>query len=547
MKRFIENYTDKTYDLIIIGGGITGASVAYEAASRGLSVALFEKSDFGSETSAATSKMIHGGLRYLSTYDFGLVRESLRERRILTNIAPNLIHPTAFVFASYKRDKVSNSKMKLGMVLYQLFSFDRNWLWDKSKKMPGFKSLSKEEMIAKFPNALSQGLDGGQMFYDCISHSPERLTLTFVKSAVKYGADVSNYCEVNDFDIETIATEKIVKGVYVTDKTTNKKHLVKGKLVINCSGPWADILLDKVKKVEVNQELRRSEGIHFITKQKIGNHIYSGSTKTGRHFFLVPYRNHTLVGTTDKEFIGNPDKYKVTKAAILGLINEVNESFGNKVKLKYEDVIHAYGGLRPLVEDQTESSYKSSRKYEITGEKKNGIEGLITVEGGKFTTSRSLAEKAIDKAISILGYDESKSISKKAPLVGCEIKNYANFVAEKQKQHTDFSPSQIEYLVRSYGTKMDEIMNLTTLENLSTEPLNSEGELVAQVIYAIRNEMALSLADIVLRRTTIGHLGHPGKEILNKICEIAAQELNWDSVKKAHEIAKVDELLQLPK
>ena len=547
MERFIENYTDKTYDLIIIGGGITGASVAYEAASRGLTVALFEKSDFGSETSSATSKMIHGGLRYLSTYDFGLVRESLRERRVLTNIAPNIVHPAAFVFASYKRDKASNNQMKLGMILYQLFSFDRNRLWDKSKKMPGFKSLNKEEMILKFPNALTQGLEGGQMFYDCVSHSPERLTLTFLKSAVKYGAHVSNYCEVNDFDVEKHENEKIVKGVFVTDKITNKKHLVKGKLIINCSGPWADILLDKVKNVEENQELRRSEGIHFVTKQKIGNHIYSGATKNGRHFFLIPYRNHTLVGTTDKEYIGKPEDYKVTKKAILGLIDEVNESFGNKEKLKYEDVIHAYGGLRPLVEDQTESSYKSSRKYEITGEKKNGIEGLITVEGGKYTTSRSLAENAIDKAINILGYGASKSISEKTPLVGCDLKNYADYVAEKQKQYADYSPNHIEYMVRSYGTAMDEIMDLTTQENLSKEPLNNEGELVAQVVYAIRNEMALTLADIVLRRTTVGHLGNPGKGILSKMAQIAAHELNWNREKMAKEITEVAELLQLPK
>ena len=546
MERFIENYTDKTFDIVIIGGGITGASVAYEAASRGLSVAVLEKSDFGSQTSSATSKMIHGGLRYLSTYDFGLVRESLRERRILTNIAPNIIHPAAFVFATYKKDKASNNQMKLGMILYQLFSFDRNWLWDKSKKMPGFKSLSKEEMILKFPNALTDGLEGGQMFYDCVSHSPERLTLTFLKSAVKYGANISNYCEVTEFDIEKKGDIKIVKGVYVKDKQTNQKKLVKAKLIINCSGPWADILLDKVKNVSVNQELRRSEGIHFITKQKIGNHIYSGATKTGRHFFLIPYRNHTLVGTTDKEFIGKPDDFKVTKTAIIGLINEVNESFGNKVKLKYEDVIHAYGGLRPLVEDQTESSYKSSRKYEITGEKKNGIEGLITVEGGKYTTSRSLAENAIDKAVNILGGNSLNSISKKTPLTGCDMKNYANYVTDKQRQYADFEPEQIEYMVRSYGTEIDDLLNLNKLLGLSTDPLNTEGELLVQVVYAIRNEMALTLKDIVLRRTTVGHLGNPGRLVLEKMAKVAAQELNWSSDKMALEIAEVDAFLQLP-
>ena len=154
MKRFIENYQGKEFDLVVIGGGITGATVAYEAASRGLSVALIEKSDFGSATSAATSKMIHGGLRYLSTYEFGLVRESLKERRVLTNIAPNFIHPASFLFAIYKKDKVSNFMMKIGMLLYELFSFDKNRLWDKSKKMPHHKSVSSEQVLKLFPNAV---------------------------------------------------------------------------------------------------------------------------------------------------------------------------------------------------------------------------------------------------------------------------------------------------------------------------------------------------------------------------------------------------------
>ena len=546
MERFIENYQGDEFDLVVIGGGITGATVVYEAALRGLSVSLIEKADFGSATSAATSRMIHGGLRYLSTFEFALVRESLKERRVLTNIAPNFIHPASFLFSTYKKDKVPNYMMKIGMLLYELFSYDKNWLWDKSKKMPYHQSLSAEQISSLFPNAINKGLTGGQMYYDCSSHSPERFTLAFIKSAVKYGAKVANYTEVDDFIVEEGKKMKTVKGVHVIDKLSNKKYNIKAKLVINCAGPWADILLGKAKEKSVLQELRRSEGIHFITKKLVDKHVFSGSTAKGKHFFLVPYRHHTLIGTTDKEYIGKPDDYKVTKKAIIELLTDVNESFGSKEKIKYEDIVYSYGGLRPLVEDQTDDVYNSSRKYEITGEKKNGIQGLITVEGGKFTTSRMLAEKAINKTIKILKLPKKKSISNKKYLYGCDIGNFQNFVSKNQNQYDYYTPQQIEYLSKCYGTEIDELFAIADENESYKKPLNIDGESLSQVVFAIRNEMALSLSDIMMRRTGIGQLGHPGKETLNKVAKLAAKELKWDSKKLADEINQMEEIFQLP-
>ncbi len=549
MDRFIENYNGKEFDLIVIGGGITGASIAYEAASRGLDVALVEKSDFGSATSAATSKMIHGGLRYLSTFEYALVRESLKERRVLMNIAPNYVHPAPFVFSSYKKDKVSFSLLKIGMYIYELFSFDKNWIWDKSKSMPSFKSLNAEQILNLFPNALSDNLVGGQIYYDCSNHSPERFTLSFIKSAIKHGASVANYTEVDDFIVENISKKKkLVKGVKVTDIISGISKELKGKLVINCTGPWADIMLDKVKNNSINNEnLRRSEGIHFIINRNIGNTTYSGYSKSGRHFFLHPYRNYTLVGTTDKEFIGKPEDYKVTKEAIDGLIEEVNSAYGSKEKIKYKDIQYYYGGLRPLVEDQTEESYKSSRKYEITGEKKNGIEGLITVEGGKYTTSRMLAEKAVNKVIRILKRPKRKSISETTQLFGCEIKNYKRFIEEKTQQYSKYEPNQIEYLIRCYGTEIDSIIKLAESDSNLNQKLNADGELLAEVQFAIREEMAITLSDIIFRRTGVGLLGYPGKEIIHKIAKLAAKELNWDEATINNEIKIVEKKFELPK
>lgn len=546
MERFIENYHGKEFDLLVIGGGITGATVAYEAASRGLSVALIEKKDFGSATSAATSKMIHGGLRYLSTFEFGLVRESLRERRILSNIAPNFIHPVPFIFSMYKKDKVSAFAMKIGMILYELFSFDKNWLKDKSKKMPYYETISAEKVKELIPIAPTKDLIGGQLYYDCSSHSPERFTLAFVKSAQKYGASVSNYTEMLDFLIEKQGKLKIVKGISALDTLSGKKIEIRSKLVINCAGPWADLVLDKVKKNHEKQELRRSEGIHIVVNKLVENYIFSSSTEKGKHFFLVPYRNKTLIGTTDKEYIGRPDEYKVTKKAILELINDVNKSMEQGELLKYEDVLYTYGGLRPLVEDQTEDVYNSSRKYEITGEKKNGIAGLITVEGGKYTTSRMLAEKAINKAFKILKYPNKASISEKEYIYSSEIEDFAEFIATKQQQYSFLKPEQVTFLAKSYGNEIDKVLSIFTENSELQQILNADGENLAQVIYAIRYEMAKTLPDILLRRTCLALLGNPGKEIIEKIANIAAKELSWKPEKVQEEIQKMETILKIP-
>lgn len=547
MNRFTEKYKDEQFDMIIIGGGITGASVAYEAASRGLSVALVEKNDFASATSAASSKMIHGGLRYLAKMELRLVRESLRERRILTNIAPNFVHPMQFMFSMYKSDKTPAFLMRVGMILYEILSFDKSFLWDKSKKMHSYKTLSPQKVKELIPKANSEGLKGAHVYYDCWNHSPERLTLAFLKSAVHFGAKISNYTEMTDFIVEKINdTTRRVKGITVLDKLTNQKHEIKGKLVVNCAGPWADILLGKTKSNGSNENLRRSEGIHIVTKKHVDKYVFAAYSPQNQHFFVIPYRNHTLIGTTDKEFIGNPDNFKVTKNSIDELIEKVNSSFGDGEKIKFSDVKYTYGGLRPLVEDQTEDVYKSSRKYEVTNEKKNGIEGLFTVEGGKFTTSRSLAQSVVNKAFRHLKIKKVKSDTRHNYLIGSEIINIEKFVEQKSKQFPMFKKHQINFLVESYGTEIDKLMEIYLSDENLQVILNEDGENLAQVVYAIRFEMAKTLNDIIFRRTTLGELGDLKDEQIELIASIAKKELNWTDEQKIKQIALVMEKLKIP-
>jgi glycerol-3-phosphate dehydrogenase len=543
MNRFIEHPTNKTYNIIVIGGGISGAAVAYEAASQGYSVALVEKGDFGAGTSAATSKLIHGGLRYLANFEFGLVRESLKERKTLENIAPNFVYPLAFLVPLHKTGVRKKSILEPGMLIYDILSYDKGFTWDKNKRLPIHRLLSREKVLELEPILYADDLTGAILYYDCANFNPERLTLAFIKSAVKYGADVSNYAKVEDF----VRDGKRINGVVVRDLLSNNTQTLHGKLIINCGGPWADILLNIARGNEAPQHIRRSEGIHIITKKITNaNAAVSGLTPTGRPCNLIPWRGHTLIGTTDREYIGDPDKYCVTREKIEEYIAEVNASFGNPNLLHYSDVVYAYGGLRPLIDDQTKDVYKTSRKYEIFDHEQDGLAGMLTVEGGKYTTSRNLAENVL-KTVSKKFGRKSNSITAQQHLVGCEIHELDGFIRDAKSFYPDFSENTVDYLARIYGTEFPKVMEIACSHKQYATPLNADGEMLGQVIYAIREEMACTLMDIFIRRTGIGTLGHPGKEVLKTLVGIAARELHWDTRRIERELESADKTLALPK
>ena len=536
MKRFIDDYKNESFDILVIGGGITGAAVAYDAASRGLSVALVEKNDFGGATSAATSKVIHGGLRYLKTFEFGLVRESLNERRILGNIAPNYVYPIPFMFIN------PTFVMKIGLFVYDLLAFDKKFTWDKSKKIPNHYPLSRKEVIEKVPNTKREGLQGARVYYDSLSIFPERLTLSFIKSAIHYGAKVSNYTKVENF---FIPEGNKVSGIVVRDLVNNTSHILKGKLTINCTGPWADIVLKLAKKGDSHDKIRRSEGIHLIVKDIINKQAVGTMTKDG-HFFLIPWRGHSLIGTTDKEYPGTPEEYHVTRQSIQELLDTVNMDFGNNNPIQYSDVLFTYGGLRPLLDAKGKDVHTTTRKYEIYDHSDEGLPGLITVEGGKYTTSRNLAENVLKTVEKRLGAKLGKCKTHKQRLIGCKIENIEKFIDSIKKENADFKNATVEYLGRNYGTEYDHILKLARQDKRLAEILTDDGEILAQVVYAIKNEMAVTLKDILFRRTGIGTLGNPGKTVLEKVADIAANELGWSADRKKQEILEVEKIFKLP-
>jgi len=543
VRRFIEEPIHQAFDVIVVGGGITGAAVAYEAASRGLRTALVEKKDFACATSSATSKLIHGGLRYLANAEFGLVRESLKERRTLENIAPNFVYPIPMMMVHDGVCPKNNAvEIGIGLQIYDALSYDRNRTWDRSKKIPPHRKISTDEALVLEPGIFARGMKGASVFYDCANIFPERLTLAFIKSAVFHGALAANYARVDDFLTNGGGR---VKGVRVTDLLTGKTSELTGAMVINCTGPWADLLLGLARPGNAPGSLTRSEGIHIVTRKRVNSHVVSYMTREGRHFFMVPWRNHTLIGTTDRPFTGMPDEYRVTLRSILGLIEEVNTTLGTEV-VTSDDVLYAYGGLRPLVEDVSADTYGASRKYEIHDNAGDGLEGLITVEGGKFTTSRNLAETAVDLVEKKLNRRPMASPTARRYLWGSQIPDMKTFMLDLNRKNRDFDPATTEYLGRNYGTEHQGVLDLARNEGALREMLNSDGEIMAQVVYAVRHEMARKLSDIVLRRTGIATLGNPGDGVLEEIAAAAGRELGWDGGRIEQELTETGEALRVP-
>ncbi len=292
--------------------------------------------------------------------------------------------------------------------------------------------------------------------------------------------------------------------------------------------------------------MHRSEGIHIVTRALIppGTAV-SAMVPGGGHCFLIPWRGHTLIGTTDKPFHGHPDDYRVTRDSIRELITAVNKAFSG-LGLTFADVRYCYGGLRPLVESEDETTYDASRKYEICDHAEAGLKGLVTVEGGKWTTSRHLAEKVVDHLAVTTHLPVGRSISTRQHLHGCVIRDLQSHLTALRKRHSDFDGDTTDTVGRLYGNAADAVLDLARYLPTGAVRLDADGEILAQAVYAARYEMARTLSDIVLRRTGIATLGNPGETVLRQVAAAAAPELDWDETRIAEEIRTTMASLTVP-
>lgn len=535
-KGYIAEARGRVFDVLIVGGGITGACAARDASRRGLSVAVVEKEDWASGTSSRSSKLVHGGLRYLELFDFKLVFEACRERRRLLLNAPHVVWPQPFVYPVYKGDKNPLFMIAIGLWLYDILALFRNV---QNHQLHGSKRILEVE-----PELDASRLKGGGQFYDCATDDA-RLTLSHIQSARLEGACCLSYAQVVDF----LDEKGMVRGARVRDALSGEEFDVEARLVLNCTGPWTDIVC-RLDEPEAAPKLRPTKGSHVIVpweRVKAYNALPLISPSDKRMLFLVPWGDYALIGTTDTDYEGDYDDVHASADDVDYILEAANHALP-RARLTHGDVISTYAGLRPLV---VEGGGKDVKESQVSREHSiyESHSGLVSIAGGKLTTARSMAEELVDLAARRLeerfGVRPRKCTTKNAPVFG--------------KDGVDFS-RRLQRLAREVRLADDVIDNLQRLGTgavrvlamLAEDPSLSArlGEGVpyieAEVVYSAREEMAMSLSDFMVRRSLLFYEDREqGLGCAERVARLLGGELGWDEQERSRQVEEYRRVVEL--
>lgn len=491
MPRDLTQALSKQFDMLIIGGGSNGTAVARDAALRGLSVALLEKEDFGYGTVSRSTRLIHGGLRYLELFDFGLVREGLREREILLRTAPHLVRPLAFFTPVYKHSRVGVPKLRVGMWLYDLLS------WDKS--LPRHRFLSPPKAAAAEPLVNTDGLQGAFVYYDGHVPMPERLCLEAALQAAEYGAVIVNHARAERLD-----RAGDMYAVTVHDELTRRTYEVRARSVINATGPWADEVNDRL--IGTSQpRLRRTKGIHLLVPKVSEHAVVMLAESDGRLFFAIPWGDYTYIGTTDTDFDGDLDRIRAEEDEIEYLVRETKRVFP---EADISRVHLSTAGVRPLVRDpRARHEGQVSRKHRVLHHREEGLPGYFSVLGGKITNMRSVAEETVDEAVRFLGAHAAPCTTREALFPGGMHPDLAQFKADLTTHYgaKGIARETVDNMVDLYGTAAPNVLDLAVRDPELAAPVIDDGpDIWAQLTYSVEREWTYTAADFLLRRSAIG-------------------------------------------
>lgn len=536
--RFTQNQINKEYDLIIIGGGINGCGIARDASERGLKVLLLEKEDFGSGCTSASSRLIHGGLRYLEHFEFDLVRESLYERELLLKNASHLITPLELCVPIYKKDKRGYFLIKAGMLLYDFLSFD--------KSLKSHKMFSKDEFLRHEPAVKQEDLVGGAVFYDCQAEYPERICLENILMAKQKGAVVLNHAKVLSIN----SSLNKIKNVEFLDVLSGKTFIVSGKVIVNASGPWVDEL---TKTLNIKRKTGCTKGSHIIIKKfKDGptRGLYVSAKSDNRPFFILPWQNYYLIGTTDISFSGNLENVKISEPEINYLMSEVNNIL-KKTKISKTDILFTYSGVRPLPYCENLKPSDITRKHIVFDHGSEGIQNFISVIGGKLTTYRNLSEQVVNLVLKKLNHSSVPCKTRDIAFIrniGSSLDEYFKLNSKKVQKKYGVDDDIFKHLIKLYGSQYKNVLDLTLKDAELGYLLDSYSlNIRAQVIYAIQNELAYTISDVLLRRTTLGLNEKLGHDSVLLVGGILKQFLNYSDDEIKSQIKNYEENVIKPR
>jgi len=514
VKRSPETLGRQEYDLLIIGGGLFGACAAWDAALSGLSVALLERNDFASATSAHSFRMVHGGIRYLQHLDLPRIRQSSHERRALLRVAPHLVHPLPIVIPTYGNFTKSRHVLRIGGWIYDAIAFDRNkGIHDPLRTIPKCTSLPRKRVLDLFPGLIQEQLTGALVFHDGQMYNPPRLVLGFLRSADEAGATIANYVEVEDF----LRDGSRVYGVTAHDRLCGTRMEIRARLILNASGPFAEHLLRTTLGLQLSPPGSYSRDACFVVGRRLFDHDHGlavlGATsdpdallsRGARHLFLVPWTNRTLVGVWHRLYHRHPDTITVTRKELGTYLQEINGAYPG-LRLEEGDVVAWNAGLVPFGENEAGSTdlRYGHRTRLIDHEQTHGVRGLITLIGVRMTTARAEAERAIGLAFRKLGRPRPKCKTDRIPIHGGRIQNFSAWSRDMiSRRPAAVSAKAMEAMLRNYGTGAEEVIALLRDDPSLSEPLGDSTVLRAELLHAIREEMATCLADVVYRRTDL--------------------------------------------
>lgn len=524
----------ESYDLLIIGGGITGAGIALDAVTRGLKVALLEKNDFASGTSSKSTKLIHGGLRYLKQFEVGLVREVGLERAVVHKLAPHLVQSEKMLLPLIKNGSFGKMLTSFGLMIYDVLA--------GVKKADQRKVLTKKATLAREQLLDATKIQGGVIYAEYRTDDA-RLTIEVMKTAVAKGAKVINYAEVTDFIYDS---DQQISGVNWADKLDGSNYETKADYVISAAGPWVDNIREKNDSLN-HRRLHLTKGVHIVVpheKFPVSQSVYF-DVPDGRMIFAIPRGRVTYVGTTDTDYHGNMDDVRTSKEDVLYLLNGVKHVFP-QIELSIKDVASSWAGLRPLIEEEGKSASELSRKDEIF----ESPSGLLSIAGGKLTGYRKMAERIVNRLAKKIKKQQGKTISRSQTkhliLSGGAFKNAQEvneYLEEVKRKLTNFSLSEYYavYLVHNYGRQTDDI--LASLNQLTYE--NVELRLIlAELEFTIKNESVQTCVDFFERRTgrIFFHIDTV-EQFKGHVLEAMQQAFDWSDARIEKEQALLQEHL----
>ena len=512
------------FDLAVIGAGINGAGIARDAALRGLSVIVFDKNDMCTGCSAISSRLVHGGLRYLEYGEIPLVYESLHERRYLRLTAPHLVKPLRICIPIYADARRGPLLIRLGMLAYDILSF--------RKTVPNHEMLSSAEIQDEEPGLAANGLRAAARYYDAQVTFAERLVLENLLAARSAGAEIRTHCEVTGIHVADGAVQSVSfedhAGISGSVQVTS---------IVNAAGPWVDRVLDVGPKVE-KRLIGGTKGSHIIVGKFEGapsDAFYVEAAADGRPFFIIPWNDQYLIGTTDIRYDGDLDQIRASDAEVDYLLSETNRVFA-RARLGRDDIHYAYAGVRPLPYQEEGPESAITRRHIIKNHK--GLaRGLLSIIGGKLTTYRSLAEQTVDKLAKLQHLKLPACRTDDTDLPGAWGIDRARDALLALDLLSD---AGLNRLLDIYGGRAAMIAGLCADEFPGT--LDSEGRvLAAEVVFALREEFALTLADVVFRRMMIGFDADQGRPLYNEIAAIAAAEAGWSAEQKTQQLDDLNE------